>query len=86
MELTLINLEFTWNGRTVDLKNKSERLKRRKLAKIPVDSENLKFYNSHVFLLQSAAELGSLSWFRHDKSPVMAAMAENLQVREKGSE
>lgn len=82
----MINLEFTWNGRTVDLKNKSERLKRRKLAKIPVDSENLKFYNSHVFLLQSAVGMGSLSWFRHDKSPVTAAMAENLQVREKGSE
>ena len=82
----MINLEITWNGRTADLKNKSERLKRRKLAKFPVDSENLKFYNSHVFLLQSAAELGSLLWLRHDNSPVTAAMAENLQVREKGSE
>ena len=82
----MINLEFTWNGRIISLKNKSEELKRRKLAKIPVDSENLKFYNSHVFLLQSAVGMGSLSWFRHDKSPVTAAMAENLQVREKGSE
>ena len=82
----MINLEFTWNGRTIGLKNKSEELKRRKLAKFPVDSENLKFYNSHVFLLQSAAELGSLLWLRHDNSPVTAAMAENLQVREKGSE
>ena len=82
----MINLEFTWNGRTVDLKNKSEKLKRRKLAKFPVDSENLKFYNSHVFLLQSAVGMGSQSRFRHDKSPVTAAMAENLQVREKGSE
>ena len=82
----MINLEFTWNDKTADLKNKSERLKRRKLAKFPVDSENLKFYNSHVFLLQSAAELESLSWFCHDKSPVTADMAENLQVREKGSE
>lgn len=82
----MINLEFTWNGRIISLKNKSEELKRRKLAKFPVDSEYLKFYNSHVFLLQSAVGMGSLSWFRHDKSPVTAAMAENLQVREKGSE
>ena len=82
----MINLEFTWNGRIISLKNKSEELKRRKLAKFPVDSENLKIYNSHVFLLQSAVGMGSLSWFRHDKSPVTAAMAENLQVREKGSE
>ena len=82
----MINLEFTWNGRIISLKNKSEELKRRKLAKFPVDSENSKIYNSNVFLLQSAVGMGSLSWFRHDKSPVTAAMAENLQVREKGSE
>ena len=82
----MINLEFTWNGRTIGLKNKSEELKWQKIADFPVDSENLKIYNSNVFLLQSAAELGSLSWFCHDKSPVTAAMAENLQVREKGSE
>ena len=82
----MINLAFTWSVRTISLKNKSEELKWQKIADFPVDSENLKFYNSHVFLLQSAVGMGSLSWFRHDKSPVTAAMAENLQVREKGSE
>ena len=74
----MINLEFTWNGRTVDLKNKSERLKRRKLAKIPVDSENLKFYNSHVFLLQSAAGMRMRAFFCNHDYPDMAAMTENL--------
>ena len=82
----MINLEFTWNGRIISLKNKSEELKRRKLAKFPVDSENLKFYNSHVFLLQSAAGMRRRAFLCDHDYPGMAAMAENLQVREKGSE